>query len=75
MSPDASGDPGDYYESRRSRLRGAQHRRWDRRMQVGVLILAAVAGVVAAVLGTHRSWENTTTTPTTTVPTSAPGAP
>jgi hypothetical protein len=44
-------------------------------MQVGVLILAAVAGVVAAMLGTHRSWENTTTTPPRTIPSSSPGGP
>jgi hypothetical protein len=32
-------------------------RRRDRRAQIGVVLLAAVAGVVAGLLGTHRSWE------------------
>ena len=36
-------------------LRGAQHRRWDRRVAgAASLILAVVAGAVAAMLGTHR---------------------
>jgi ferric-dicitrate binding protein FerR (iron transport regulator) len=34
----------------------------------GVIVLAAGSGLVASQLGTHRSWENTTTTSTTQVP-------
>jgi len=48
----------------------ANRRRRDRWAQVGVLLLAVGAGVVAGLLGTHRSWEDvspaaptTTTTP------------
>jgi len=43
-------------------------RRRDLRAQLGVVVLAALAGVVAGCLGTHRSWErlpqasNTSTT-------------
>jgi ferric-dicitrate binding protein FerR (iron transport regulator) len=35
---------------------------------VGVVVLAAGAGLVASQLGTHRSWEKPTTTSTTQVP-------
>jgi hypothetical protein len=41
-------------------------RRRDRWAQLGVLLLAVVAGVVAGLLGTHRSWENARTPVTTT---------
>jgi hypothetical protein len=51
-------DPGEYYMSRRSQARQAEHRRWDRRAQVGVLLLAAAVGVGAGLLGTHRAWEH-----------------
>ena len=50
-------------------------RRRDRLAQVGVLLLAAGAGVVAGLLGTHRRWEvpRTTVTTTTTAPIGANG--
>jgi|tagenome__1003787_1003787.scaffolds.fasta_scaffold20939589_1 hypothetical protein len=63
MTADTKSDPGEYYTSRRSRARRAEHRRWDRRTQVAVLILAVVVGIVAGRLGTHRSWERPATTP------------
>ena len=54
-----------------------RRRRRDRRAQIGVLLLAVAAGVTAALLGTHRSWEQPgsagTTTTTTSVPIGANG--
>jgi hypothetical protein len=41
-------------------------RRRDRWAQVGVLLFAIAAGVVAGLLGTHRSWENARPAVTTT---------
>jgi len=51
-------------------VRNARRRR-DRRAQLGVVVLAAVAGVVAGRLGTHRSWERppAVSTTSTTIPT------
>jgi hypothetical protein len=63
MTSERNGDPGEYYTSRRSKKRRAEHRRWDRRAQIGALLLAAAAGVVAGMLGTHRSWEHPASTP------------
>ena len=40
-----------------SRNRNERRRRRDRRLQAGVVLLAVLAGVVAGILGTHRSWE------------------
>jgi hypothetical protein len=39
------------------RTRHERRRRWDRRVQAGVVLIALVAGLVAGLLGTHRSWE------------------
>jgi hypothetical protein len=52
-------------------VRNARRRR-DRRAQLGVVVLAIVAGVVAGLLGTHRSWEPPTHASTTS--TTAPAA-
>ena len=43
-----------------------RRRRRDRRAQVAVLLLAIAAGIVAALLGTHRAWEREPASPTTT---------
>jgi len=59
------------------RLRNERRRRRDRRAQAGVVLLAVLAGLVAGLLGTHRSWErlppppastSVTTQPATSVP-------
>jgi hypothetical protein len=52
-------------------VRNARRRR-DRRAQLGVVVLAAVAGIVAGRLGTHHSWEHPPATTSTTVPTHSP---
>jgi len=58
------------------RLRSDRRRR-DRRAQAAVVLLAALAALVAGLLGTHRSWErlapvpapaSVTTTPTGSLP-------
>jgi hypothetical protein len=59
----SQGAPGEYYTSRRSRARRAEHRRWDRRAQIVALLLAAAAGVGAGAVGTHRSWERPASPP------------
>ena len=50
-------------------------RRRDRLWQLVVLLLAIGAGVVAGLLGTHRSWEDSrsSVTTTTTAPIGANG--
>jgi hypothetical protein len=51
-------------------------RRRDRRAQALVVLLAVVAGGIAGLLGTRRSWEaprSVTTTTTTSVPIGANG--
>jgi hypothetical protein len=54
-------------------VRNARRRR-DRRAQLGVVVLAAVAGVIAGFLGTHRAWERPPAAPptSTTVPAHSP---
>jgi len=66
MAPDTA-DPGEYYTSRRSQARRAEHRRWDRRAQVWVLVLAAAVGVAAGLLGTHRIWERRASSPSSVI--------
>jgi hypothetical protein len=61
---DTSGDPGEYYESSRSKQRRPRNRRRDRLAQAGVVVLAVAAGVVAGRLGTHRAWEHPARVPT-----------
>ncbi len=58
MSPDDDGFPDDFYRSHVSRRRQASRRRFDRRAQIGVVLLAIIAGVVAGMLGTQKDWEN-----------------
>jgi hypothetical protein len=50
-------------------------RRRDRLAQLGVVLLAIAAGVVAGLLGTHRRWEDAgpPVTTTTTAPIGANG--
>jgi hypothetical protein len=67
MTVDTKRDPGEYYTSRRSQARRSEHRRWDRRTQIGVLIFAVIVGVTAGLLGTHRSWEHPASTPSSVV--------
>jgi hypothetical protein len=67
MATDTTGEPGDYYESRRSVQRRPRHRRRDRLAQVGVVLLAVAAGVVAGKLGTHRTWEHPAPVPTSAI--------
>jgi hypothetical protein len=43
--------------------RHTRSRRRDRWAEAGVVLLAVVAGLVAAHFGTHKSWEKTVTTP------------
>jgi hypothetical protein len=57
------GTPGEYYTSRRSQARRREDRRWDRRAQIGAVLLAVAVGVVAGMHGTHRSWEHPAPTP------------
>jgi hypothetical protein len=55
-----------------------RRRRRDRRAQVAVVLLAVAAGVVAGLLGTHKSWERKPaprTPTTTTAPVSVGGNP
>jgi hypothetical protein len=44
----------------------SRRRRRDRRAQVAVVLLAVAAGLVAALLGTHRAWEREPTPPAST---------
>jgi hypothetical protein len=67
MAEDEKRDPGEYYTSRRAHAREAEHRRWDRRAQAGVLLLAAAAGVAAGLLGTHRAWEHPSSSPSSAI--------
>jgi len=59
------------------RVARGRRRRRDRRAQIGVVLLAALAGVGAGLLGTNRSWEGlpgrpAPTSTTTTTPASFP---
>jgi hypothetical protein len=54
-----------YYRSVGTRDRHERRRRWDRRAQVAAALLAIVAGVIAGMLGTHRSWEHPPPAPIT----------
>jgi hypothetical protein len=67
MTSPTNGDPGEYYESRRSKARRVQKRRFDRRAQVGAVLLAAAVGVAAGMRGTHRSWEHPAPEPSSVV--------
>ena len=67
MTPHTNGDPAEYYESRRSKARRVQKRRFDRRAQAGAVLLAAAVGVAAGMHGTHRSWEHPAPEPSSVV--------
>jgi hypothetical protein len=57
------------------RNRNERRRRRDRRAQAGVVLVAMLAGLIAGLLGTHRSWERVDRPPastSTTTPTASP---
>ena len=55
-----------------SRRDAEGRRRRDLYAQLAVVLLAVVAGVTAALLGTHRAWEEPRSVSTTTTTTTAP---
>jgi hypothetical protein len=56
-----------------SRNRNERRRRRDRRAQMGVVLLAGAAGLIAGLLGTPRSWERAGPPPASTSTTTLTG--